>query len=71
MEVVIMEPRLPGNEKLPDFKEMSDRMIAQPATGPQLLIKTNLDPKDSTEENPYFTNDHLTDSEQFKEYFKE
>jgi hypothetical protein len=71
MEVLKMEPNQPGNEKLPDFKEMSDRMIAQPATGPQLVIKTNLDPKDATEENPYFKSNQLTDSEQFKEYFKE
>jgi ribosomal 30S subunit maturation factor RimM len=71
MEVLKMEPKQPGNEKLPDFKEMTDRVIAEPAKGPQLVIKTNLDPSDATEENPYYQNDQIADSEQFKEYFKE
>ena len=66
-----METKQPGNKNLPDFKEMTDRVIAEPANGPQLVIKTNLDPSDATEENPYFKNDQVTDSEQFKEYFKE
>ncbi|WP_226642005.1 hypothetical protein [Mesobacillus subterraneus] len=66
-----MEPKKPGNKRLPDFKEMTDRVIAEPAIGPQLVIKTNLDPIDATEENPYFKNEQMTDSEQFKEYFKE
>ena len=71
MEVLKMETKQPGNKNLPDFKEMTDRVIAEPANGPQLVIKTNLDPSDATEENPYFKNDQVTDSEQFKEYFKE
>ncbi|RSD26149.1 hypothetical protein [Mesobacillus subterraneus] len=66
-----MDPKQPGNKKMPDFKELSDRMIAQPATGPQLVIKTNLDPSDATEDNPYYRNDQVTDSEKFKEYFEE
>jgi hypothetical protein len=66
-----MEPKQPGNKDIPDFKEMTDRVIAEPANGPQLVIKTNLDPSDATEDNPYFKNDQMTDSEQFKEYFKE
>ncbi|WP_079509328.1 hypothetical protein [Mesobacillus jeotgali] len=66
-----MEPKQPGNKNLPDFKEMTDRIIAEPATGPQLVIKTNLDPSEVTEENPYYKNDQITDSEQFNEFFKE
>lgn len=66
-----MEPKKPGNKNIPDFKEMTDRVIAEPANGPQLVIKTNLDPSDETVENPYFKNDQITDSEQFKEFFKE
>jgi hypothetical protein len=71
MEVLKMENKQPGNKNLPDFKEMTDRVMAEPANGPQLVIKTNLDPSDATEDNPYFKNDQITDSEQFKEYFKE
>lgn len=66
-----MKTNQPGNEKMPDFKELSDRIIANPANGPQLVIKTNLDPADVTEENPYVKNDQMTDSEQFTEFFKE
>jgi hypothetical protein len=71
MEVFNMEPNQPGNEKLPDFKEMTDRLFINPYAGPQLVVKTNLDPNDATEENPYFKNDQMSDTEQFKEYFKE
>ncbi|MBT2684026.1 hypothetical protein [Bacillus sp. ISL-37] len=66
-----MKNKQPGSKNLPDFKEMTDRVMAEPANGPQLVIKTNLDPSDATEDNPYFKNDQITDSEQFKEYFKE
>lgn len=53
---------------MPDFKELNDRMIAQGTTGPTLVIKTNLDPKDATEDNPYYQN---KDREAFKEFFEE
>ncbi|WP_423407011.1 hypothetical protein AABM38_14130 [Heyndrickxia sp. MSNUG] len=66
-----MDQNQPGNEKLPDFKEMSDRIFINPYSGPQLVVKTNLDPNDATDENPYFKNDNMTDPQQFKEYFKE
>ncbi|WP_171016710.1 hypothetical protein [Pseudalkalibacillus caeni] len=42
-----------GNEMMPDFKELSDRLIAEVPKGPFLEIKTNLDPKSNLEENPY------------------
>ncbi|MCP8970703.1 hypothetical protein [Ectobacillus ponti] len=51
---VEMEPRQPGNTSMPDFRELHDRVIAEPTDAPQLVIKTNLDPKDSSEENPYY-----------------
>jgi hypothetical protein len=69
--VIKVEPKQPGNKNLPDFREMTDRIIAEPAKGPQLVIKTNLDPNNATEENPYYRNDQVTASEQFKEYFEE
>jgi len=71
MEVLNLEPNQPGNEKLPDFKEMTDRIFINPYSGPQLVVKTNLDPNGATEENPYFKIDNMTDPQQFKEYFKE
>ncbi|MDQ0162288.1 hypothetical protein [Bacillus alveayuensis] len=40
-------------EKERDFKELNDRLIADPPKGPLLAIKTNLDPKDVLEDNPY------------------
>ena len=44
------EPKQPGNKELPDFNELNDRLIAERRTsGPTLVIKTNLDPKDSTD----------------------
>lgn len=66
-----MEPTNPGNNKLPDFKELNDRIIANRAPSPQLVIKTNLDPVDPTEDNPYYENAKLTDTEKFKDYFEE
>ena len=43
------------------------RLYAEPSTSPSLVIKTNLDPKDPKEENPYYT--HKRD-EKFNQYFK-
>jgi hypothetical protein len=63
-----MEPRQPGKKDMPDFNELNDRMIAQGTTGPTLVIKTSLDPKDATEDNPYYQN---KDREAFKEFFEE
>ena len=66
------EPKQPGNKELPDFNELNDRLIAERRTsGPTLVIKTNLDPKDSTIDNPYFQNDNKTDTEAFSDYFEE
>lgn len=65
------EPKLPGNKKLPDFEELNDRLITERSTaGPTLVIKSNLDPKDSTVDNPYFQNDNKTDIKAFRDYFE-
>jgi hypothetical protein len=66
-----MEPKQPGSKSLPNFKEMTDRVHANPGTGPQLVIKTNLDPSEVTEENPYVQSEQPTDPEEFRNYFKE
>ncbi|KKI88746.1 hypothetical protein WQ54_30005 [Bacillus sp. SA1-12] len=53
---------------LPDFKELNDRVIAEPSPSPSIAIKTNLDSDDITKENPYSTS-HA--SSEFKNFFKE
>ncbi|WP_075981678.1 hypothetical protein [Bacillus massilinigeriensis] len=67
-----MEPRKPGNKELPDFDSLDDRIIAERSSSkPILVIKTNLDPKDSTENNPYFHNSEETNIKEFKDFFEE
>lgn len=66
-----MEPRQPGNKKMPDFDQLNDRVIAESPTEPMLVIKTNLDPKDATENNPYYHNEDAQDPKKFREYFEE
>lgn len=65
------EPQQPGNKKMPKFKNLSDRVIAEAPTGPFLAIKTNLDPKDATEDNPYYQNQQETDKKAFLDFFEE
>lgn len=65
------EPRQPGSKQMPEFKNLTDRMIADTPNGPFLAIKTNLDPKDATEDNPYYQNKQRTDKQAFLDYFKE
>ncbi len=59
-----------GTEDVPDFKELSDRVIANPSPEPFLVIKTNLDPDHPTEENPYFVKGQ-SDKEKFSAYFSD
>lgn len=65
------EPQQPGSKDLPDFKELNDRVIANHSNGPFLVIKTNLDPKDATENNPYYQNKDQTDRQAFIDFFEE
>lgn len=62
--------KLKTNKKLPDFKQLEDRIIANPSPSPMLVIKTNLDPKDVTEDNPYLQN-KVQDEKEFRDYFEE
>ncbi|MGC4377170.1 hypothetical protein WD019_09570 [Fictibacillus sp. Mic-4] len=66
-----MEPRQPGKKDMPDFKELNDRIIAEPSNEPTLVIKTNLDAKDATEENPYYQHKIETNAARFKDYFED
>lgn len=42
---------------LPDFKQLDDRWIAQPPTGPIIGIRTNLDKDPNAVDNPYVQQD--------------
>lgn len=66
-----MEPHKPGNKKMPDFDKLNDRMIAQKPSSPTLVIKTNLDPQNVTENNPYFRSSEENDPKEFRDYFEE
>ncbi|WP_066320748.1 hypothetical protein [Bacillus sp. FJAT-29814] len=66
-----MKPKQPGNKEMPDFDKLNDRIIADSPSGPMLVIKTNLDPKNVTENNPYYDGEDVKDPKEFKEYFKE
>jgi hypothetical protein len=56
--------------KMPDFDSLDDRVIAEQPSEPMLVIKTNLDPKDSTVDNPYLANKSQADTKVFREFFE-
>jgi hypothetical protein len=60
-----------NRNSMPDFDNLDDRIIAEHTTQPILVIKTNLDPKDSTVDNPYYTNKELADTKKFRDYFED
>ena len=66
-----MKPNKPGSKDLPDFKQLDDRLIAEAPSQPMLVIKTNLDPKNTLEDNPYDQNLGLIDTNKFRDYFEE
>lgn len=65
-----MEQNQPGNKEMPDFKELEDRVIAEPTHSPSLVIRTKLDPKNVKEDNPYYRNEESTDDKKFEAYFE-
>jgi hypothetical protein len=66
-----LEIKQPGNKKMPDFVQLNDRIIAESGTSPMLVIKTNLDPKDTAENNPYYHNGQAKKPKAMNEYFEE
>ena len=66
----MLEPRQPGNKKMPDFDQLNDRIIAESPSSPMLVIKTNLDPKEPSEDNPYYHNGKAHDPEAMKNFFE-
>ena len=66
-----MEPRQTGNKKMPDFDQLNDRIILESTPTPMIVIKTNLDPKNVTENNPYYQDEEVKDPKAVKEYFEE
>ncbi|MBT2654410.1 hypothetical protein J7E81_03995 [Bacillus sp. ISL-18] len=66
-----MEPRQTGNKKMPDFDQLNDRIILESTPTPMIVIKTNLDPKNVTENNPYYQDEEVKDPKAVKDYFEE
>jgi hypothetical protein len=66
-----MEPRQLSNKKMPDFDQLKYRIIAESSPTPMLVIKTNLDPKETAENNPYYQNAAVKNPKAMKEYFEE
>jgi hypothetical protein len=60
-----------GSNGLPDFNQLNDRIIAEPSDTPSLVIKTNLDPKLPTENNPYIVDQNIKDEKKFNQYFSD
>jgi hypothetical protein len=56
-------------KNLPDFKQLTDRFINEPSDEPMLVIKTNLDPKQVTEEN-FYAQGKKNVSKTFEAFFK-
>jgi hypothetical protein len=65
-----MEQNQPGNKNMPDFKELNDRIIAEPSSSPSLVIKTNADPKSVVEDNPYVQGKEQAYMEGLKVFFE-
>ncbi|MFJ7753826.1 hypothetical protein ACQKGI_03550 [Peribacillus muralis] len=63
-----MEYKKSGNKKIPDFKEMNDRIFREASQSPRLVIGTNLDAKNVKDGNPYTGR---VNSEGFEDYFEE
>jgi|GraSoiStandDraft_51_1057287.scaffolds.fasta_scaffold5463528_1 hypothetical protein len=66
-----MEPQQPGNKKIADFAQLNDRIVLESTPTPMIVIKTNLDPKDVTENNPYYQDDDVKNPKAVKNYFEE
>ncbi|WP_078546157.1 hypothetical protein [Litchfieldia alkalitelluris] len=59
-----------NSKEMPDFKQLSDRIIANPSPEPSLVIKTNLDPVNAIDDNPYFVKGK-SDEQEFSSYFND
>ncbi|MGR3762680.1 hypothetical protein [Rossellomorea sp. NS-SX7] len=60
-----------GKKELPDFKQLDDRIIAEPPQGPFFEMKTNLDTQESTD-NPYISSETSNEEmEKIKRFFEE
>jgi hypothetical protein len=66
-----MESKQPGNKDLPDFDQLNDRIIVESPSSPMLVIKTNLDPKDAEENNPYYQEEDVKNPKKLKNFFEE
>ncbi|WP_066174749.1 hypothetical protein [Bacillus marinisedimentorum] len=61
-----MENKNNRRRDIPDFDELNDRMIMEASESPSLVIKTNLDPADPNEKNPYIDRGETQEKENRK-----
>lgn len=47
-----------------DFDSLQDRLINEPSQSPSIVLKTNLDPDNMKDENPYIDHSHKQDAEE-------
>jgi hypothetical protein len=60
-----------GKQKLSDFKQLDDRIFAEPSQGPFFEMKTNLD-KPVIDDNPYISSETSNEEiEKIKRFFDE
>ncbi|KAA0550445.1 hypothetical protein FZW96_02425 [Bacillus sp. BGMRC 2118] len=52
------------NKNMPDFDSLSDRVVAEHTDKPIFAMKTNLDPKTPSEDNPYYNNVNSSEEKQ-------
>ncbi|MCT2538202.1 hypothetical protein NC661_10780 [Aquibacillus koreensis] len=60
------------NDNMPKFEDLDDRVIAEGNQKPSFSMNSKLDPKDPTEDNPYFDktkNYSKEELEKFKKFF--
>lgn|GEM_PF-1751673 len=71
-EVVTIHNEMNGNQKMPDFDSLHDRIINRPSVSPSIEIKTNLDKDNLIEDNPYYDEKDMKnekEQEKFEEFF--
>lgn len=56
--------------QMPDFDRLNDRVIAEGLEIPSVSIKTNVDPKNVLEENPYYDKSKTYSEEELEKFKK-
>ncbi|MGP7817337.1 hypothetical protein [Niallia sp. 01092] len=58
------------DSNMPDFDSLDDRVIAEGNEQPVFSVNTNLDPKNSLEDNPYFDKTKKYSKEELEKFKK-